>query len=141
MRVAVSSSLQLQNSRCLAVRTRDSDPGGRLLLWSLLEVIHFYPDTGWPTLEPFVVYCFAIYLWVPVAGVEAVGATRNCLSHTHRWVAHHLQRRMTRNWVFFFLTSPSCWRPMLWHMQRVVPGGSLHTPASHWGHSWSLEDW
>ena len=33
----------------------------------------------------------------------------------------------------FSATSPSCSSPMLWHMQRVVPGGSLHLPASHWG--------
>ena len=33
----------------------------------------------------------------------------------------------------FSATSPSCSTPMLWHMQRVVPGGSLHLPASHWG--------
>ena len=36
-----------------------------------------------------------------MAGVQAVSATRNCLSHTHRWVAHHLTTENDKKLGFF----------------------------------------
>ena len=41
-----------------------------------------------------------------MAGVQAVGATGNRLSHTHRWVAHHLRTTENDKKLGFFRHLP-----------------------------------